>query len=234
MVVLPAPLGPSSANTVPALTREVEPGEHGPLAEGLRQSFSFDCVCHTHMCITYTSYDARPDGRRPRPACATTRAGAQARAHGRPAWSMRAAVALADADGDRRGLDERASPSALGFTTMSLYRHVRSKDELRAADDQRGGRASRRSILRDGDWRARLEHWSWDLLEGMRRHPWLLGVPLSQPAVGARAARVARPRARRAGRHRADRDEKAASCCCSTGTCSARPASSSTSARRRT
>jgi hypothetical protein len=32
-----------------------------------------------------------------------------------------------------------------------------------------------------GGWRERLEQWSWDLVEGVRRHPWLLDVPLSRP-----------------------------------------------------
>ncbi len=33
----------------------------------------------------------------------------------------------------------------------------------------------------DGDWRERLERWSWDLLRRLRSHPWVLGLPLSRP-----------------------------------------------------
>ena len=76
---------------------------------------------------------------------------------------------------------------------MSLYRHVASKDELvrRMLDETLG---SRRSIPRAADWRARLEQWCWDLLEGLRRHPWVIDVPISRPPWTHAQLVLARPR----------------------------------------
>ena len=72
-----------------------------------------------------------------------------------------AAVALADAEGiDAVSMSRVAE--RLGFTTMSLYRHVRSKDELVLLMVNEA--AGEPDEYVDGDWRARLEQWSWDLL----------------------------------------------------------------------
>lgn len=89
-----------------------------------------------------------------------------------------AAVALADAEGiDAVSMSRVAE--RLGFTTMSLYRHVRSKDELVLL--MVNAAAGEPDEYVDGDWRARLEQWSWDLLTRLRNHPWVLGLPLSRP-----------------------------------------------------
>jgi AcrR family transcriptional regulator len=92
---------------------------------------------------------------------------------------VHAAVELADADGVEAVSMARVA-ERVGFTTMSLYRHVRGKDELvlLMINDAIGEPPEHPE---GGDWRARLERWSWDLLEGVRRHPWLLQVPLSRP-----------------------------------------------------
>jgi AcrR family transcriptional regulator len=90
-----------------------------------------------------------------------------------------AAVELADADGAAAVSMARVA-ERVGFTTMSLYRHVRGKDELlllmvnEAVGDPPEQPAG-------GPWRERVERWCWDLLEGVRRHPWLLTLPLSRP-----------------------------------------------------
>jgi hypothetical protein len=44
------------------LDGEVEAREDTELAERLRQLVDLDCVCHTHMCITYTLEHATPPG----------------------------------------------------------------------------------------------------------------------------------------------------------------------------
>jgi AcrR family transcriptional regulator len=92
---------------------------------------------------------------------------------------VRAAVELADAEGVEAVSMARVA-ERVGFTTMSLYRHVRGKDELvlLMTNDAIGEPPAHPE---GGDWRARLERWSWDLLEGIRRHPWLLQMPLSRP-----------------------------------------------------
>jgi len=89
-----------------------------------------------------------------------------------------AAVALADSEGiDAVSMSRVAE--RLGFTTMSLYRHVRSKDELVLLMINEA--AGEPPAYADGDWRERLERWSWDLLTRLRSHPWVLGLPVSRP-----------------------------------------------------
>ncbi|MER5324133.1 TetR/AcrR family transcriptional regulator [Streptosporangium roseum] len=86
---------------------------------------------------------------------------------------VRAAIELADAEG-LTAVSMRRVAERLGFTTMSLYRHVPGKAELvdlmrdevmseepGAGDDRRPG------------WRAELEAWARDGLALYRRHPWL-------------------------------------------------------------
>ena len=96
---------------------------------------------------------------------------------------VEAAVALADADGlDAVSMARVAE--RLGFTTMSLYRHVAGKDELlRAMLDAGLGPPPR--VLddpRDG-WRAGLERWTHGVLAALLRHPWALKVPISGPPM---------------------------------------------------
>ncbi|WP_101786659.1 TetR/AcrR family transcriptional regulator [Nonomuraea indica] len=97
---------------------------------------------------------------------------------------VRAAVELADAEG-LAGLSMRKVADRLGFTTMSLYRHVPGRDQLvdlmrdavmgEPAEDGRPG---------EGGWRERLEacaRRSWEL---RRRHPWLAEVRGSRHVPG--------------------------------------------------
>jgi AcrR family transcriptional regulator len=94
---------------------------------------------------------------------------------------VRAAIEIADRDGLAAVTMKRVAES-LGFTTMSLYRYVATKDELlllmqgseTAAAPFRPG---------DGDWRSGLRQWA-DHVRGLyRSHPWLLEVPPSELAV---------------------------------------------------
>jgi AcrR family transcriptional regulator len=92
---------------------------------------------------------------------------------------VRAAVELADAHGAAAVSMARVA-ERLGFTTMSLYRHVRGKDELLLLMvNEAVGQPPEHPP--GGGWRERLERWSWDLLAGVKRHPWLLTLPLSRP-----------------------------------------------------
>jgi AcrR family transcriptional regulator len=89
-----------------------------------------------------------------------------------------ATVALADAEGLGAVSMARVA-KALGFTTMSLYRHVRSKEELLVlAMDAVMAMPPARPY--DG-WREGLGNWAWDLLGMVREHPWVLYVPVSPP-----------------------------------------------------
>lgn len=110
--------------------------------------------------------------------------------HGRPAMEPRTglsrarivdvAIELADADG-LGALSMGKVAARLGFTTMSLYRHVRSKDELvLLMQDAAVGPPP--FDVPPGDWRAGLERWAWDVLARFRAHPWILQtIPMFGP-----------------------------------------------------
>jgi AcrR family transcriptional regulator len=94
-----------------------------------------------------------------------------------------AAIDLADRDGVEAVSMARVA-ERLGFTTMSLYRHVRNKDELlRAMLDRALGPPP--SALDDPgeDWRAALELWTRSVLEALLRHPWAIRVPITGPPM---------------------------------------------------
>ncbi|WP_329462930.1 TetR/AcrR family transcriptional regulator C-terminal domain-containing protein [Streptomyces sp. NBC_01431] len=82
-----------------------------------------------------------------------------------------AAVRIADGEG-LAGLSMRRVAAELGTSTMALYRHVPSKQELVRLMTDVGfgelplGRPS-------GDWRAQLAHAARQLWVSYRRHPWM-------------------------------------------------------------
>ncbi len=139
-----------------------------------------------------------------------------------------AAIESADADG-LAGLSMSRVAKSLDFGTMSLYRHVSSKDELcQLMLDMAYGTPPHIDMV-EGDWRAGLEQWARAFQEVFRRHPWMLqisvsgpplepGQPPGRPAPNAhrrprahtdrahRLALVGRPRRRWRRRGRADHD----------------------------
>jgi AcrR family transcriptional regulator len=68
----------------------------------------------------------------------------------------------------------------LGFTTMSLYRHVASKEELLLLMMNAALGAPANPDAPVDSWRLGLERWAWELLAIVRRHLWALRVPLSR------------------------------------------------------
>lgn len=85
----------------------------------------------------------------------------------------RAGIAIADREG-LGALSMRHIAEELGFTTMSLYRHVPGKTELLAVMiDTAIGDALPLPVVA-GDWRTRLTHWAYQNLELLLRHPWML------------------------------------------------------------
>src|SRR3954447_13522455 len=87
-----------------------------------------------------------------------------------------AAVALADEQG-LAAVSMAKVAERLGFTTMSLYRHVSGKDELvRRMLDEALGLCPEFEIP---DWRTGLETWSRELLAVIHRHPWGIDVPIT-------------------------------------------------------
>lgn len=90
-----------------------------------------------------------------------------------------AAIAIADAEG-LAAVSMKAVATALGLTTMSLYRYLDSKDELYAVMlDVACGPVTVR-FGRAG-WRRRLTQWTWGLTEIRLAHPWTVEVPQHAP-----------------------------------------------------
>ena len=89
-----------------------------------------------------------------------------------------AAIEVADADGIGAVSMSRVAAS-LGFTTMSLYRHVRSKEELvLLMQDAAVGPTPPELVAAQG-WREGLVRWAWATLSVFRRHPWFLqAIPM--------------------------------------------------------
>jgi AcrR family transcriptional regulator len=93
-----------------------------------------------------------------------------------------AAVALADAD----GLDAVSMSSVanrLGFTTMSLYRYVNSKDELLQLMWNASARGAQTLVLRGRSWRTRLREWTTIQREIIDQHPWITQLPMATPPL---------------------------------------------------
>ncbi|MFD0804195.1 TetR/AcrR family transcriptional regulator, partial [Streptomonospora algeriensis] len=89
---------------------------------------------------------------------------------------------LADAEGLGAVSMQRVA-AELGYTTMSLYRYVASKEQLvEVMADTALGRPPESSGA--ADWRARLEALARALLEVYRARPWLLRVEISGPPLG--------------------------------------------------
>jgi AcrR family transcriptional regulator len=73
----------------------------------------------------------------------------------------------------------------LGASTMGLYRYVGSKDELLVLMVDRAVRQGAEQPTRppDGPWRAGLEHVAHVYWRALRRHPWVVRVPITAPPI---------------------------------------------------
>ena len=95
---------------------------------------------------------------------------------------VRAAAALAAAEGIEAVSMSRVA-AAIGVGTMSLYRHVEGKRELLALMvDSAFDRAPAPPAPRER-WRSALARWAQAHLAVLRRHRWVLRVPISGPPV---------------------------------------------------
>ncbi|MEU4544714.1 TetR/AcrR family transcriptional regulator [Nonomuraea dietziae] len=92
-----------------------------------------------------------------------------------------AAVEIADRDG-LGGVTLPKVAKSLGFTGMSLYRHVGSKEELLTLmTDYALGMPP---ALDTDDWREGLRRWAFAQRTVFRHRPWLTRVPISGPPSG--------------------------------------------------
>ena len=93
-----------------------------------------------------------------------------------------AAVKVAGTDGlDAVSMSRVAAE--LGASTMSLYRYVAAKDELLALMVDAAFDAPAAAPAPGEGWRAGLSRWAWTYHDALRRHPWVLRVPISGPPV---------------------------------------------------
>lgn len=95
---------------------------------------------------------------------------------------IQAATQVALADGLTAVSMNRVA-GELGTAAMSLYRYISGKDELlRLMVDHAYGDPPEPPETGEG-WRAGLTRWAWAEMEVLRRHPWILQIPISGPPL---------------------------------------------------
>jgi AcrR family transcriptional regulator len=95
---------------------------------------------------------------------------------------VEAAVAVADAEGLDAVSMARVAHE-LGFTTMSLYRHVSSKDELLQLMWNASAQGAEELVLEGDTWRQRLRMWAIVQREMIDLHPWITQMPMATPPM---------------------------------------------------
>ena len=95
---------------------------------------------------------------------------------------VEAAVRLADAEGLEAVSMARVAHE-LGFTTMSLYRHVASKEELLQLMWNASALGAESLVLEGDGWRPRLRMWATVQREMLDRHPWVTQMPMAAPPL---------------------------------------------------
>jgi AcrR family transcriptional regulator len=95
---------------------------------------------------------------------------------------VEAAVHLADTEGLGAVSMARVADD-LGFTTMSLYRHVTNKDELLQLMWNASAQGAENIVLEGDGWRTRLRMWAVLQREALDRHPWITQMPMAAPPL---------------------------------------------------
>jgi len=93
-----------------------------------------------------------------------------------------AAIRVADAEGLDAVSMARVAKE-LGFTTMSLYRYVASKDELLQLMWNGSAQGAEDLKLPGDGWRSRLRSWAIVQREMLDRHPWITQMPMATPPL---------------------------------------------------
>jgi AcrR family transcriptional regulator len=104
----------------------------------------------------------------------------------KPGLSVDAIVAAAIRIADAEGLEAVSMAHVadqLGFTTMSLYRHVTSKEELLQLMWNGSAQGAEELVITGDDWRARLRTWAMVQREMIDRHPWITQMPMAAPPM---------------------------------------------------
>jgi AcrR family transcriptional regulator len=95
---------------------------------------------------------------------------------------IEAAVGLADAEGLEAVSMARVA-ELLGFTTMSLYRYVATKDELLQLMWNASALVTDHPPLDGRDWRERLRKWALVQRDVIDDHPWMTQMPMAAPPL---------------------------------------------------
>jgi AcrR family transcriptional regulator len=98
-----------------------------------------------------------------------------------------ATLQIADTEG-LAGVSMTSVGAALHCTSMALYRHIASKDELITLLVDRVA-ADEPAIPERLSWREGLRRWTQIQIDGVLAHPWLLDLPLASIPVGPHRAR---------------------------------------------
>jgi AcrR family transcriptional regulator len=101
---------------------------------------------------------------------------------------VRAAVVVADAE-NLEAVSMQRVAKELGYTTMSLYRHLESKEDLLTLMSDAVMSENPPGPRSDGDWRAGTEEWCAGVMAQYRAHPWAVYVPQSGPPSGPNGLR---------------------------------------------
>jgi AcrR family transcriptional regulator len=104
----------------------------------------------------------------------------------KPGLSVDAIVAAAIRFADAEGLEAVSMAHVadqLGFTTMSLYRHVTSKEELLQLMWNGSAQGAEGLVITGDDWRARLRMWAMVQRTMIDQHPWITQMPMAAPPM---------------------------------------------------
>jgi AcrR family transcriptional regulator len=93
-----------------------------------------------------------------------------------------AAVRIADAEG-LEAISMARVAAKLGFTTMSLYRYVASKDELLQLMFNASALGAESLVIEGDTWRPRLRAWAVIQRDMLDRHPWITQMPMPAPPL---------------------------------------------------
>jgi AcrR family transcriptional regulator len=93
-----------------------------------------------------------------------------------------AAVRVADAEG-LEAISMARVAKELGFTTMSLYRHIDNKDDLLQLMWNASAEGAEGLVLEGGNWRSRLHQWAVVQRRILDQHPWLTQMPMASPPM---------------------------------------------------
>ncbi|MET4159661.1 TetR/AcrR family transcriptional regulator C-terminal domain-containing protein [Agromyces sp. PvR057] len=88
------------------------------------------------------------------------------------------AIEIADAEGLGAVSMSRVA-STLGFTTMSLYRYVTSKDDLILLMQEAASELPVPDAAIEHGWREGVTSWVLGIRAGYQAHPWLVDIPIS-------------------------------------------------------